>query len=120
MFKNILFVGMGGAVGSLLRYGISLLTASLHGTATLATLAVNIIGSLALGLLTASCGQGAWMLFATVGLCGGFTTFSTFSVQSVTLLQQGRYAAGLLYMFGTLVCCLFSTLLGFWLGQRLK
>lgn len=120
MIRNILFVGMGGAVGSMLRYGISLLTATMHGPATIATLAVNIIGSLALGLLTATCGQGSWMLFATVGVCGGFTTFSTFSVQSVALLQQGRYAAGVLYILGTLICCLLSTLLGCWLGQRLK
>ena len=120
MIKNILIVGLGGAAGSMLRYGISLLTAALQGPATMATLAVNIIGSFVLGGLTASCGQGSWMLFATVGLCGGFTTFSTFSVQSVTLLQQGRYAAGALYILATLVCCLLSTLLGCWIGQRLK
>lgn len=120
MIRNILFVGMGGAVGSMLRYGISLLTAAMHGPATIATLAVNIIGSLVLGLLTATCGQGSLMLFATVGVCGGFTTFSTFSVQSVALLQQGRYVMGALYIFSTLVCCLLCTLLGCWLGQRLK
>lgn len=118
MIRNILLVGMGGAVGSMMRYGVTLVTNTLHGTAYLATLIVNILGSLLMGYLIA-CGQHStspWLLFATVGLCGGFTTFSTFSMQSVTLLQQGRYGSAALYIAASLICCL----IGCFIGYKLK
>ena len=91
-------VGVGAALGAWLRWGL----ASLLNTGTLAvplgTLAANWIGAYVIGVAVAFFAQAAaipaeWRLFAITGFCGGLTTFSTFSAESVSLLQQGRYAA---------------------------
>ncbi len=112
MIKNILLVGLGGATGAMLRYGITLLFTFLHWSANVGTLLTNVIGSFIMGMLVSMFQQSPMLLFATVGLCGGFTTFSTFSMQSVTLLQQGRYGAAALYMLGTMALCIICAALG--------
>lgn len=104
----------------MLRYGVTLLGLHLKWSSTLSTFLVNIIGSFVMGLLVSSCEQGTWLLLATVGLCGGFTTFSTFSMQSVTLLQEGKWGAAALYILGSLITCILMAWLGYLLGQRLK
>lgn len=84
MWSNLLWVGLGGFVGSVLRYGvgagIAALTAARGGIRfPLATLAVNVAGSLLIGILLRHVEQGsAQHLLGVVGFCGGFTTFSTF------------------------------------------
>ena len=108
---------MGGAVGSMMRYGVTLITNTLHGTAYLATLIVNILGSLLMGYLIA-CGQHStspWLLFASVGLCGGFTTFSTFSNEGLTLLRSGNYMLFALYFLLTLILGLLCV----WAGKAI-
>ena len=91
-------VGAGAALGAWLRWGL----ASLLNTGTIAvplgTLAANWIGAYVIGVALAFFAQAAalpaeWRLFVITGFCGGLTTFSTFSAESVSLLQQGRYAA---------------------------
>ena len=79
---------------------------------------VNIIGSFVMGLLVSGCRQGSLLLMATVGICGGFTTFSTFSVQSVSLLQQGKCGSAALYITLTLVTCILMAWLGCLTGHR--
>lgn len=115
MIRNFLAVGLGGAVGAMLRYGMTLLGAALNWSSNISTFLVNIIGSFVMGLLVSGCEQGTWLLLATVGLCGGFTTFSTFSTQSVAMLQQGKWGSAALYIFGTLITCILFA----WLGSRL-
>ena len=117
MLRNFLLVGMGGAVGAMMRYGVTLLTAALGGAATLATMSANIVGSFLMGLIVGLCSNNPWLLFATVGVCGGFTTFSTFSLQSITLMQSGRWPMALLYMALTLLLCLLFTFLGYRLAR---
>lgn len=112
MVRNILLVGLGGATGAMLRYGITLLFTFMHWSANIGTLLTNAIGSFIMGMLVSAFQQSPILLFATVGLCGGFTTFSTFSMQSVTLLQQGRYGAAALYMLGTMALCVLCAALG--------
>lgn len=112
MIKNFLAVGAGGAAGAMLRYGVTLLGAQLGWTSNLSTFAVNVAGSFLMGVLVSSCQQGTWLLLATVGLCGGFTTFSTFSMQSLTLLQEGRWTQAALYIVGTVICCVLSAWAG--------
>lgn len=119
MIKNFLAVGAGGAIGAMLRYGVTVLGAHLHWTSNLSTFLVNVIGSFAMGLLVSSCEQGTWLLMATVGLFGGFTTFSTFSMQSVTLLQQGKWGTAALYILGTLIICILMAWLGCIIGSKL-
>lgn len=119
MVRNILLVGLGGAAGAMLRYGITLLFTFVHWSANVGTLLTNVIGSFVMGMLVSAFEQSPVLLFATVGLCGGFTTFSTFSMQSVTLLQQGRYGAAALYMLGTMLLCVGFAALGCMAARRL-
>ncbi|MBQ0149315.1 MAG: CrcB family protein [Bacteroidales bacterium] len=120
MIRNFMMVGCGGAVGAMLRYGATLACTAAGSTSELATFIINAAGSLLMGLLIGSCGQSPWLLMLTTGLCGGFTTYSTFSVQSVTLMQQGRWGSAALYVLGTVIVCLLSAAAGLWLGQRLS
>lgn len=112
MLKNFLFIGLGGAVGAMLRYGMTVLSLCLHWPYGMSTFIVNVLGSFAMGLLVSGCEQGSLLMMATVGLCGGFTTFSTFSLQSVGLIQEGKWAQAALYIAGTLAFCLLMTWLG--------
>lgn len=114
---NFLIVGLGGAAGSMLRYGMTLLFALFEWSGNLATFGVNVIGSFLIGILTGFCKDGTILLLLTVGLCGGFTTFSTFSLQSVRLLQSGKFGAAALYIAGTLVVCVAAACVGYMLGQ---
>lgn len=115
MFKNLLIVGMGGALGSMLRYGISLVASAMAWSPLWGTLCANVLGSMLIGAAMGACSQGSWQLFLTVGVCGGFTTFSTFSSQSLSLLEQGRMGLALLYVVGSIVSCMAAV----WLGGRL-
>ena len=120
MIKNILLVGLGGAIGAMLRYGVTLLCNAINWSTNLGTFLVNIIGSFVMGLLVSCCGQSPWLLMATVGICGGFTTFSTFSMQSVTLLQQGKYSMAALYILGTVIVCIAFAAIGCYVGQKIR
>lgn len=84
------------------------------------TLLINVLGSLLLGVLTAAVlrkGWGDdWRLLAGTGFCGGFTTFSTTSVETVRLWQQRRIAAALVNTLGTAGACLVAAGVGLWLG----
>lgn len=120
MIKNFIAVGIGGAIGAMLRYGMTVLSIHMHWSSNLSTFLVNIIGSFVMGLLVSGYEQGTWIMMATVGLCGGFTTFSTFSVQSVSLLQEGKWGQATLYIFGTLLVCILMAWLGCIVGQKMK
>lgn len=119
MLKNFLFVALGGALGAVMRYGAGLLAAAMGASGHLGTFIINALGSFVLGLLTSACQSGGWMLFAAIGVCGAFTTFSTYSVQAVTLLQQGKIGAASLYIFGTVAVCLLFAWMGYILGSKL-
>ena len=120
MIRNFIAVGAGGAIGAMLRYGMTVLGAHLHWSSNIATFLVNIIGSFVMGILVSGCEQGSLMLMATVGICGGFTTFSTFSVQSFNLIQEGKWGQAALYIIATLVICILMAWIGCLIGQKLK
>lgn len=111
---NFLLVAIGGAAGSLLRYGCSRLW---NGPAfPFGTFAVNIAGSFLIGLLWASFGKEAdeqKRLLLITGFCGGFTTFSAFSLEGMQLLEQARIFIFFLYTFATVTVGLLATYLGF-------
>ncbi|MBX2906385.1 MAG: fluoride efflux transporter CrcB [Taibaiella sp.] len=114
--KPFLFVGLGGAAGSIARYGVSLAFARLPtNTYPLSTLSINLIGSLLIGVFfglfvkgTAPNSQNMLLLLAT-GLCGGFTTFSAFALENINLMQRGQTSVALAYSIisvaGGLLCC---------------
>ena len=119
MLKNILIVGLGGAAGSILRYLATLAGNALHCASWTATLSVNGIGSFLIGLFMAACTSGDWRLMLTVGLCGGFTTYSTFSAQSLEMLRSGNYLNAGTYILGTVILCLLFVWAGMYVGTKL-
>ena len=96
IIKNIAVVGAGSFIGGMARYLVSVLMKGIGKGFPWATLAVNLAGCFLIGLLWGIFSRNAtegskWALFLTVGLCGGFTTFSTFSKESLMMLQSGNF-----------------------------
>lgn len=125
MLKSFLFIFLGGGLGSLARYGVGRWIGTLHTHYfPFGTLAANVVACFALGLLVgiSSARQDfspSAKLFWTVGFCGGFSTFSTFSLETISLFQTGYTSASLLYVGLSLVLCALATLAGIALGQSL-
>ena len=118
MIKSLLLVGAGGALGSVARYAVSMLFAHFAICSHWATLVVNVVGSFLIGLAIPLLSGGAH-LFAVVGFCGGFTTFSTFSSQAVQLFQTGERLAAAAYVAVSLVVSIAMVLLGTYVAERL-
>ena len=103
MFLNCLFVGLGGFVGSVLRYLVGFIPTGAVAAFPIKTLVINIVGSFVIGLVCALASKlGTAMnpqllLFLKVGVCGGFTTFSTFALESNSLIQAGNTPLAVLY-----------------------
>ncbi len=116
MLKNLLLVGLGGSIGSMARYAASFLVRSK--LFPYATLSVNIIGSFIIGLVFALSIKEAglsnnWKLFLATGICGGFTTFSAFSLENMGLLQSGKIGMALTYIILSIVLGVTATFLGY-------
>lgn len=111
MLINLLWVAFGGALGAMARYGMVLGCASMFGKAfPFGTLIVNIVGSFLLALVFLGQQQGsvneATWLFVGVGVLGAFTTFSTFSLEVVLLLQTGELIKAIAYASLNFICCI--------------
>ncbi len=120
-----LIIGLGAFLGANARYLLGTWAAQKWGTTfPYGTLIINVSGSLALGgFLAATTGRLAvdprWRLFFAVGFLGAYTTFSTYTYESLQLLRQGNWAGGLLNIAGSNLLGLLGAGVGFWLGQRL-
>ena len=119
MFKDFLFVAMGGALGSVMRFGITVLAVSLNLSSITATFTANILGSFLIGIFMTILPAGTALLFTTVGICGGFTTFSTFSAQTLEYIQDGAYLPAFLYAFISIASCVAFVGLGMLVGRNL-
>lgn len=119
--KVILLVGVGGFLGSVLRYSISLLINKQQwfGNILPPTLVVNLLGCFLIGILLGYSDKLSkdLLILATTGFCGGFTTFSTFSFESLQFIQKGDYKMAALYIGLSLVLGLLLTFFGFWMGK---
>ncbi len=105
---NFLMVALGGALGAMARYAISL--APIEHSFPIATFITNLLGAFFIGFIAGISEKREVspyaVLFLKTGFCGGFTTFSTFSLESVTLLSDGCYVIGTSYAVLSLVCCI--------------
>ena len=122
MIRELMTVGFGGAAGSIVRYLLSggiLAGQTLLGSPA-GTFTVNAAGSLLIGiLLEASVSETlGWLLI--VGFCGGFTTFSTFSADTVRLLRAGCYNAAAIYVALSVAVCIVFAALGMWIGTTFR
>lgn len=116
MFKNFLLVGLGGAIGSMLRYAAYLLVTLKY--FPYGTFIVNIAGSFIIGLVLAlslkdEAFLNNWKVFLATGICGGFTTFSAFAAENVALLQNGKYGMALIYISCSVIVGIAAAALGY-------
>ncbi len=105
---NTLAVGLGGFLGSVLRYLIGQLPIEHDSGFPLKTFLINVTGAFVIGLITAAAAKNKTMspqmvLFLKTGICGGFTTFSTFALESADLMKAGHNAAALVYILSSAI-----------------
>lgn len=120
---GFLWVALGGAVGAMGRYAISLIPTK--ATFPFLTLVTNIIGAILIGFVVGVVSTGEdvpqnIILFWKTGICGGFTTFSTFSLEAYKLFEDKLYMQGGLYVALSVTCCILGVLCGKKLALLLK
>ncbi|MFZ4834361.1 fluoride efflux transporter CrcB [Rouxiella sp. Mn2063] len=127
MFSTLLAVFIGGGVGSVARWYIGLKMNGMTPLFPAGTLTVNLVGSFIIGLCIAIFSRMTqldplWRVILTTGFCGGLTTFSTFSMEVVTMLQDGRMAAAglniLLNLVGSIAMTLIAVMLVSWYSSH--
>ena len=116
---SFLWVALGGAIGAVCRYVISLIPVKT--TFPVLTLITNILGAILIGFIVGVAAEREnvspnMVLFLKTGVCGGFTTFSTFSLEAFQLFENKMYAYGSIYVALSVGCCL----VGIWCGRRLS
>jgi CrcB protein len=120
-----LAVAAGGALGSLARFWMTGAVTAITGPRyPIGTLLINVLGSFVIGVVAGATLTPARMgmhpdlrVFLMVGVCGGFTTFSAFSLQTLELMQNGETTAAALYVAASVVLCVLFTWFGWWLGR---
>ncbi len=123
-----LLVAAGSAAGGMVRYGTSELFVRLIGAGfPWGTIVINVVGSFAIGLLNALVAPDGGLLLGSasrqllmVGFLGGYTTFSAFSLQSLQLLQAGRWTASTLYILSSVILCLAGVAIGQFIAKSLR
>jgi len=122
MIRQLILVGLGGGIGSIFRFLVSRMIPFAQGSFPWATFIVNITGCLIIGLLIGLSFKHSFLdedmkLLFVAGFCGGFTTFSTFSLENVHLYQSGNYLALFLYISLSVIIGFAAVLLGLALSK---
>ena len=123
--RQLLLVGLGGFIGSIARFLVSKLNLHLHFLSIpIGTLTVNVIGSLIIGILAGISAKSEILspslrLFLMVGICGGFTTFSSFTNENLTLMQNGQIFSMLLYTGLSIMLGFLAVYLGYLISNLL-
>lgn len=121
MLRAFLFVGLGGAAGSIARYGVGLLISKFAGQQfPVATFTINLVGCFIIGLLYGILQRNTWLtdtvwLIAATGFCGGFTTFSSFALDGIILTRNQLISSALIYTLLSVVLGIFLCRAGIWL-----
>ena len=122
IIRDLAMVFLGGGMGCVGRYAISLWIKKYATGIPIHTLVANMVGciiiGLVMGILAKHPNQVVSLLLIT-GFCGGFTTFSTFSLESLNLLRSGAVGMGLFYMGLSLVACVLMVMFGGWIGSKI-
>ncbi len=117
-------VALGGALGSVMRYGVHRFSPAWFGAFPGATFIVNIFGSLLLGILWGSSSQvqqrSPLFLGLGIGALGGFTTFSTFSLDTIRLYQNDQLRLAAIYVLSSVLLSLIAAGIGIWLGLAIR
>ncbi|MFN3385951.1 MAG: fluoride efflux transporter CrcB [Candidatus Thermochlorobacter sp.] len=116
--KTLLSIGIGSFIGGALRYLVAQqVQKNVLSTFPFGTLSVNIVGCFLIGLVFALSDRGnlsqEWRLFLATGICGGFTTFSAFSNETIALLRDGQFLYAGLYVTSSITLGLAATFLGY-------
>lgn len=125
LLLHFLLVGLGGAIGAMARHGVNMASLKLIGPDfPYGTLTANILGSLLIGILAGCFAHFAsWTqemrLLLVVGVLGGFTTFSSFSLDTILLFEKGAPTQAIIYIIASFVVSLSATLGGLWLIRQL-
>ena len=122
MIQQATLVALGGAIGAVLRFGIGNIIESSE--FPLSTILVNVSGSFILGMLAVMAINNGYseelMLFFGTGLLGAFTTMSTFSLETLTLVKNNNYTLALVYACISFILCILFAFVGWELGDRLE
>ena len=119
---KLLAVAVGGAIGSVLRYAVGVLWIGAGATGfPWGTLLVNVTGSFALGFLARwfapANASSPFVLFLSVGICGGYTTFSTFTLETFAMSERGEWMRALAYVLASVVASFLALALGYQLAR---
>ena len=123
--KELIAVFIGSGLGGVSRFGLGKWINSWHNHHfPFGTFVVNVVACFVLGFIIGLADHRqilspATRLFFTVGFCGGFSTFSTFSIEALKLFQQGNYISLILYILGSILLCVTATFGGLYIGSRL-
>ena len=118
--KHLLLIGAGGFIGSVLRYGVHVWTLRWFNSFPTGTLAVNLLGSLLIGIIVGASvkSEQAGYAFLAIGFCGGFTTFSAFALDGIRLIRAEMWTSFALYAGVSMVGGMLAVVLGMWLGNK--
>jgi fluoride exporter len=117
--SRLLLLAFGGALGTLARYGLNGVISARVATFPLGTMIVNITGCFVIGLLAPLMLKHEWRLFLIFGFCGGYTTFSSFGIQTLELARDGEWFYVALNVIGSNVLGLLAVYLGWVCGRAL-
>ena len=123
--NNLILIFLGGGLGSLARFGVGKTLADWSVSVPYGTLAANVLACVILGFFTGAVALRSsdavlpYRAFLAVGFCGGFSTFSTFSNETLLMLLNNRWGDAFFNIILNVVLCLTASLLGLWLGKTL-
>jgi len=124
-FNQLVFIAIGGAIGAVLRF---LVSNGIHSVLSrdfpYGTLSVNVLGSFIMGvsyimLLERLSLSAEWRAFIVIGLLGAFTTFSTFSIETLVLIQNNELSKAVINVFASVLLCIMGSWIGIILGRQL-